>query len=198
MKMQLRVWLVLGAVTAGLTASSPAQARDLARPHIAPGTMIQPAKTFDEMLTGFEKEFVGAAGAMPAETYNFAPSAAIFAPGRKAEYAGVKTFAEQVKHVAQDNYAFGRAIGGLAVDTDVKAIGSLKGKDEIMAALTASFVFAHKALANLTEKNAFESVQENETRSSLAGGLVAHGYDHYGQMVEYLRMNAIIPPASRR
>jgi hypothetical protein len=26
---------------------------------------------------------------------------------------------------------------------------------------------------------------------------VAHGFDHYGQMVEYLRMNGIVPPASR-
>jgi uncharacterized damage-inducible protein DinB len=35
------------------------------------------------------------------------------------------------------------------------------------------------------------------TRLHLATFAVAHAYDHYGQMVEYLRMNGIIPPASR-
>jgi uncharacterized damage-inducible protein DinB len=35
------------------------------------------------------------------------------------------------------------------------------------------------------------------TRLHLATFGVAHAYDHYGQMVEYLRMNGIVPPASR-
>jgi hypothetical protein len=35
------------------------------------------------------------------------------------------------------------------------------------------------------------------TRLQLAEDVVAHSYDHYGQMVEYLRMNRIVPPASR-
>ena len=35
------------------------------------------------------------------------------------------------------------------------------------------------------------------TRVSLADFAVAHGFDHYGQMIEYLRVNGIIPPASR-
>ncbi len=36
------------------------------------------------------------------------------------------------------------------------------------------------------------------TRLALAMSLTGHPYDHYGQMVEYLRMNGIIPPASRK
>ncbi len=67
-----------------------------------------------------------------------------------------------------------------------------------MAALKASFVFAHKAIATLTVANAFDGVHGEQTRASLAGGLVAHGFDHYGQLVEYLRMNGIVPPASRK
>jgi len=38
----------------------------------------------------------------------------------------------------------------------------------------------------------------NATRLALASGAVGHCFDHYGQMVEYLRMNSIIPPASRQ
>jgi len=67
-----------------------------------------------------------------------------------------------------------------------------------VAAAQASFDFAHKAFAALTAKNAFESVRGDQTRASIAGGLVAHGFDHYGQMVEYLRMNGIVPPASAK
>ncbi|MFL6302677.1 MAG: hypothetical protein ACJ72H_03970 [Candidatus Sulfotelmatobacter sp.] len=37
----------------------------------------------------------------------------------------------------------------------------------------------------------------NSPRLRLAEFGVAHAYNHYGQMVEYLRMNGIVPPASR-
>jgi hypothetical protein len=80
----------------------------------------------------------------------------------------------------------------------VKALANIKGKDAAVAALQASFVFSHKAFGTLTAQNAFESVKGTDTRASLAGGLVAHAFDHYGQLVEYLRMNGIVPPASRK
>jgi hypothetical protein len=67
-----------------------------------------------------------------------------------------------------------------------------------VAALEASFVFTHKAIGTLTVANAFDSVRGDATRASLAGGVVAHGFDHYGQLVEYLRMNGIVPPASQK
>jgi hypothetical protein len=53
-------------------------------------------------------------------------------------------------------------------------------------------------MGTLTAQNAFESVHGSATKASLAGGLVAHANDHYGQLVEYLRMNGIVPPASRK
>jgi len=172
-------------------------------PAVAPGTMIEPAKSFDGMLSGFEEEMMGLAKAMPAEKYNFAPSAAIFVPAQKPDYLspndkGVRTFGQMVAHVAQANYFFGKSLSGTKSDVDVKAIGTLTDKDKIVAALTESFAFAHKAMGTLTAQNAFESVHGVDTRASLAGGLVAHGYDHYGQLVEYLRMNGLVPPASQK
>jgi hypothetical protein len=181
-----------------LTATLPSLAQATAAPTIAPGTMVEPAKSFDAMLTGFETEFTSAAKAMPADKYSFAPGPGTFAAGQKAEYKGVKTFAQEITHVTQANYFYGSAFGGLKVDVDTKKIGALTDKDQILAALAASFVFLHKAVATLTEKNAFESVHETDTRASTAGGVVAHGFDHYGQVVEYLRMNGIVPPASVR
>jgi len=50
----------------------------------------------------------------------------------------------------------------------------------------------------LTAENILQ-IAENTTSSRLhrATFAVAHAFDHYGQMVEYLRMNGIVPPASR-
>jgi hypothetical protein len=167
-------------------------------PKVAAGTVIDPAKTFDEMLTDFEKQMMGVAKAMPADKYNFAPSAAVFVPSQKTEYTGVRTFGSMVIHIAQANYYYGGAVGKVKPAIDVKALGELKDKDKIIAALEESFAFTHKAIATLTPANAFESVHGDSTRASLAGGVVAHGFDHYGQLVEYLRMNGIVPPASAK
>jgi uncharacterized damage-inducible protein DinB len=179
-----------------LLASLPAipmhgQMTDGQAPKIAPGTQIDPRVTFDAQLTAFEQEFTAAAKAMPAEKYGFAP--VNIAP---ADFKGVRTFGAEVTHVAQANYFYASSFGGIPVPAEGKGLDKLTGKDEILAALASSFAFAHKAVANLTKDNAFESVRGNQTRASLAGGVVAHGFDHYGQMVEYLRMNGIVPPAS--
>jgi hypothetical protein len=167
-------------------------------PKTAAGTQIDPAKSFDEVLSGFEKEMMGVAKAMPAEKYGFAPSAAVFVPSQKTEYTGVRTFGAMVIHIAQANYFYSGGLSGLKPDVDVKALSALKDKDKIVAALEASFAFTHKAIGTLTTQNAFESVRGDTTRASLAGGVVAHGFDHYGQLVEYLRMNGIVPPASQK
>jgi uncharacterized damage-inducible protein DinB len=169
-----------------------------AAPKIAPGTMMEPAKTFGDMLSAFEEEMMGLAKAMPAEKYGFAPSAEMFASSQKTEYKGVRSFGAMIAHIAQANYFYGGALSGLKPDVDVKGIGSLTDKDKLVAALGASFEFLHKAIGTLTPQNAFESVRGTQTRASLAGAVIAHGFDHYGQLVEYLRMNGIVPPASAK
>jgi uncharacterized damage-inducible protein DinB len=188
-----------GSILGGSVCGSVAQAQMTgAAPKIAPGTMVDPGKSFDGSLSGLEDELMGAVKAMPAEKFNFAPSAAIFIPSQKAEYTGVRSFGAMVIHIVQANYYYAGSLSGLKPEIDVKALGALKTKDEIVNALAASFVFSHKAMLTLTEKNAFESVHETDTRANLAGAVVSHGFDHYGQLVEYLRMNGIVPPASAK
>ncbi|MGA2502224.1 MAG: DinB family protein [Tepidisphaeraceae bacterium] len=147
-----------------------------------------------------EWEMMGAVKAMPEDKFGFAPGAAIFVPAQKTEFATVRTFAQQATHVAQANYFLFGFVSGMKPDADVKAIGSMTKKDDVVAALAASFAFGHKAIATLTVANAFEVVKTPEpgmqTRSTLAGFAIAHCNDHYGQMVEYLRMNGLVPPAS--
>jgi uncharacterized damage-inducible protein DinB len=166
----------------------------------AAGTMMSPAQSADEVLNLFEHEAMGVVNAMPADKYDFAPAAANFASGQGTKYEGVRTFAKEVSHVAQANYYFYSTLSGLKPDVDVKAIGAMTSKEQLVAALQGSFAFGHRAIATITRENAFESIKGVDgihTRQALADFAVAHGYDHYGQMVEYLRMNGIVPPGSK-
>jgi hypothetical protein len=163
---------------------------------IAPGSPVDPAKSLDAALTRVENLWMSAAQAMPADKYGFAPSAAIFVPGQKVQYEGVRTFAQIVTHTIQANYQYFSMIGSIKPDVDVKAIGDLKSKDDIVKALAATFAFAHKAVANVTAANAFQSVRGPQTPVTMFAGAIGHAEDEYGQAVEYLRMNAIVPPAS--
>lgn len=184
------------------TASAVAQGSmaPAAKAGMTAATMMEPAKAVDSQISGIESQMMGVVKAMPADKFNFAPAPDKFASGQTVKFDKVRTFAEQAKHVAQANYFFFALVSGLKPEADVAAIGKLTGKDEIVAALASSFAFGHKAAATLTAANAFEMVKIDEpgvyTRSTLATFSVAHAYDHYGQMVEYLRMNGLAPPAS--
>ena len=167
-----------------------------AAPAAAPGAAVDPAKSFDASVSQIERLWMGAAQAMPADKYSFAPSAAIFVPGQTVKYDGVRTFAQIVTHTIQANYSMFSAIGGIKPDVDTAAIAKLTSKDDIVKALADTFAFAHKAVANVTAANAFESVRGMQTRASMQAGAVGHAEDEYGQAVEYLRMNGIVPPAS--
>jgi hypothetical protein len=158
-----------------------------------------PAKALDDMLSMFEHETMGVVKTMPADKFSFAPSQEIFKPSQKVRFATVRTFGQEATHVAEANYSFYSSFSGLKPDVDVKKIGTLTKKDDIVAALAASFAFAHKAIATITPANAFQpikSVDGLNTRVTVAAFGVAHGNDHYGQMVEYLRMNGLVPPGS--
>ena len=163
----------------------------------AAGTLVAPAEALNSLLNMTESQMISLVKALPADKYGFAPSAAIFAPGQQTEYAGVRTFGGLVIHVAQAHYGLGSHLSGLKPNIDPTTLAKLSSKDEIVAAL-ASFAFDHKAIGTLTTANAFESVGGPFTRSTQAALIAVHASDDYGQMVEYLRMNGIVPPASRK
>jgi uncharacterized damage-inducible protein DinB len=154
-------------------------------------------QVLDRTVANLEYEFVPAVEAMPEDKFGFAPSG--------GEFKGVRTFAEQVKHVAAVNYLFGSAILGEKPPVDVGGESgptAIKSKEEIVSYLKDSFVYVHKAVQTVNEKNLVEPVKSpfgegSVTRLGLATSVAAHGFDHYGQMVEYLRMNGIVPPSSR-
>jgi hypothetical protein len=164
------------------------------------GTKEDPARAVDGLLSMMEFQVMGTAKAMPADKYSFAPAQGIFVPGQATQFDTVRTFVAQVTHLAQANYFF-FGWSGIKPDRDLKAMGSITMKDEAVAALEASFVYAHKAIANITPENAFVAIKPVDgfsTRVTIAAFAASHGFDHYGQMVEYLRMNGIVPPASAK
>ncbi len=160
------------------------------------GSPVTPAAMLDAMLSDFEHSMMNVAKAMPADKYNFAPTPANFAPGSPAKYDGVLAFGPMLIHVAQGIYNSFAQASGMKPDVDPKTLTSLKSKDEIVNALQQSFAFAHKATTAITPENAFLSVRGTRTRLSIAATGIAHSDDHYGQLVEYLRMNGVIPPGS--
>jgi len=198
----MRLRIVAAGIVLGIcTLSAMAQANvGTAAAKSAVGTITEPSKALDDMLNVFEQDVMGVVKAMPAEKYSFAPSAAIFAPTQTAKFDTVRTFAQQAIHLTEANYFFYGAVSGVKPDVDRKALDAMTKKDDIVAALAASFVFAHKAIATITPENAFVTIKGADglqTRATVAAFGVAHGYDHYGQLVEYLRMNGIVPPGSK-
>ena len=158
----------------------------------APAVQASPAQVFGKLISDQEEEIVAVAEAMPADKYNFAPT--------NGEFKTVRTFGQQLTHIAEAQYYF---FGGFGTKPtiDPKSLDKLTSKDDIVKAVKDSFAFAHQATLTMTPENAFEEIQERDgtnTRASITAFSIGHTENHYGQMIEYLRMNGIIPPASRK
>lgn len=162
---------------------------------IAQETVHPMAATIATWLTMIEKSFVGLADAMPAEKYAFKPT--------NGEFKDVRTFGEQVKHVACANVAFYNEIEKKTPPDGCETGGPspAKTKAELMAYLRESFAYAGRVLRTMTAANALEPAGGpyggQSTRLGLATLSIWHASDHYGQLVVYLRMNGIVPPASQ-
>jgi hypothetical protein len=155
----------------------------------------------DMQLSIEEREITGAADAMPEDKYSFAPT--------NGEFKGVRTFAQEVKHIATiNNQFFGGILGqpppapGSQFEAD-NGPDSVQTKAQILQYLHDSFVLGHKAIATINADNAFVAMKASpvpflRTPAAVAVFACAHAMDHYGQMVEYLRDNGIVPPASRQ
>jgi uncharacterized damage-inducible protein DinB len=194
-------------VVLGLAVGLSAQTAPATKAEPAPQAMASPkpaptlAGMFDMQLSALEKQFVAAAEAMPEEKFNFAPDS-LKIPG--ADYTGVRTFALEIRHVATANYAFWSPVTGDPMPATIKGPNGpeeLKTKAEIIKFLKDSFALGHKAIATLKSENTTEMLKTfrgEQPRLYLATFPIAHAFDHYGQMVEYLRMNGVVPPASRQ
>ena len=151
-----------------------------------------------------EYEVRSAAEAMPEEKYGYRPTEGKF-KNEKPEYGPpeMRTFAEQVKHVACANFAFAAELDGQKPPEacDKGGPSPAKTRKELLIYLRDSFAATRKSLGAIDTKNMFDPIEGPyagpNTRLGLAEVVVWHNADHYGQMVLYLRLNDIVPPASR-
>lgn len=155
----------------------------------------------DFILDIQERRVVEMAEVMPAGKYSFAPSGSGF--------QGVRTFAEQLRHIAADNYLLGAGILREEPPVDVghgeDGSDSVRTKSEIIDYLKASFTYMHRAARSIDDENIPIPTppiavwpKGTATRLGLALEDCVHTWDHYGQLVEYFRMNGMIPPESRK
>jgi hypothetical protein len=146
-----------------------------------------------------EKEIISAVDAMPADKFGFAPT--------DGEFKGVRTFGQMVKHLSATNHILAAAALGEAAPTDAgDELGpeNVRTKPEIFTYLKSSFMYLDKAIDAIGQANIpanaspISPLKGSEvTRLGLIVESLVHAFDHYGQMVEYLRMNGVVPPASR-
>jgi uncharacterized damage-inducible protein DinB len=156
------------------------------------------AAAVNQSFAMIARNFVSLADAMPADKWTFAPK-----DGRDGAFKDVRTFAQQVKHVACANVAFGSEIERKAPPAGCETGGPqpATSKAELMKYLRESFEYATNVLNTLTSGDALAPTDGpyagKSTRIGVATLAVWHASDHYGQLVVYLRMNGIVPPASR-
>jgi hypothetical protein len=162
----------------------------------APPPAKDSGHALSQMLGMVEWEVVGAAEAMPDDKYDFRPT--------QGEFKDVRTFGDQFRHVGYVNYVIASMLTGQKNPLDDPGKNengpALKTKAEIVKQLKDSFGALHKALETLSASNEMDQIDMfgmKAPKINAAALALAHPFDHYGQAVEYLRMNGIIPPASR-
>jgi DinB superfamily len=200
-----RVLLFIASVAAGAfitsaafrpAAMSAAVGASGSQQSLQPGPTI--ASVVDRDISAIEKQVIDASDAMPEDKFNFTPEA-LKIPN--SNYKGVRSFALQVKHIAASNWFIWSPLTGDKLPEGLKdgnGPANLQTKADTIKFLKDSFAIGHKAAATLTAENMLQSpAKSKSTRLHLAEFGVAHACDHYGQLVEYLRMNGIVPPASR-
>ena len=143
-----------------------------------------------------EGNFLGVAEAMPENKYSFVPTT--------GKFDDVRSFGEQVKHVACAQFAFFNEFEGKRPPEDCEKGGHepARTKSELIKYLKDSFDYSNHVLATLTAKNALDRVEGRyagpNTKLGISVVAVWHITDHYGQLVEYLRMNGIVPPMTQK
>jgi len=156
-------------------------------------------RALQSLLNLAEKVIIPAVDAMPADKFGFAPT--------DGEFKGVRTFGQMVKHLSATNHILAAAALGEEAPVDAgDEVGpeSVRTKSEIVNYLNGSFAHLSKAIEAIGQTNAsanpspISPLKKGEvTRSALVVEALMHACDHYGQIVEYLRMNRVVPPASR-
>ena len=165
----------------------------------APSTPPTIASVLDRSLSGIERNILRAADAVPEDKYDFSPATANI-PGDFKTPDPVRTLGQQFKHIGDALESYASAISGEKRESSADENGpkSVKTKHDVIAYLKSAFAQAHSAINTINQQNVVEPVAPGKpTRLALAVGMVGHSNNHYGQIIEYLRMNGMVPPESQ-
>ena len=198
--MQKVKWITILALwfaTGNLVAQAIRQVVDTKE--VAPLDAQREKRALQALLRIAEKEIIPAVEAMPADKFGFAPT--------EGEFKGVRTFGQMVKHLSATNYILAAAALGEQPPADAgDEVGpeAVRTKAEILDYLNGSFAQLYRATEAIGQTtpsvnaSPISPLNRGEvTRSALIVESLIHAFDHYGQMVEYLRTNGVVPPASR-
>lgn len=171
-----RVWIPLAA----LLIASPASAQ---MSHGGDASLAAMRGLY-ETVRGY---ITAAAEQMPEADYAFKPT------------PEVRSFGQLLGHVANAGYAFCAGATGEQGPTVADA-EKLASKAEIVAALHASFAFCDKAhqMDPMKGGEAVDFFGQQHTRLSVLAFNMGHDFEHYGNMVTYLRLKGMVPPSSQR
>ena len=157
----------------------------------AAAPQAQPDPTIASMRGGLDviKGYVTkAAEQVPEEMYAFKPT------------PDVRSLGQLFGHIADANFG----ICSMASGQKPEMQGIEKGKTskaDLAAALAASFKFCEAAFAGLTAASANETVKfflpGTHTRLSVLTFNTAHDFEHYGNIVTYMRLKGLVPPSSK-
>ena len=189
-------------VILGLPAASPSQGQKPTAAEMSKKETVASALLRTVSLQEYEVRSV--AEAMPENLYAYRPAEGKFKSEKPAfGPSEMRTFAEQVKHVACANFAFAAEFDGQQPPAvcDKGGPDPAKTKRELLIYLRNSFAAISKSFQAIKPENQFDPIEGPyagpNTRLGLAGVVIWHNADHYGQMAVYLRLNGIVPPPSR-
>ena len=151
-------------------------------------------RIFDKQLTAAEGEVMAIVETMPAIKFGFTPM--------EGSFTHARTFGVQARHIAfcLNEVATALLAEPMLPHADQEGPGNLTSKEDVVKYLKDAFAHAHKAIGTLTNENLLEQIRDpydeklRTTRLDAATIFLSHTWDHYGQMVEYLRMNNLVPP----
>jgi uncharacterized damage-inducible protein DinB len=188
----LSVLLFVFAFAAGTAYSQTPEKKNNEQPNVPKSI----ADSVSSTLSSAEGDLLGLAEAMPEDKYSFVPD--------RGDFQGVRSFGEQIKHVACAQFAFFNEFEGKKPPDDCEKGGRdpARTKSQLVTYLKDSFDYGNRVLATLTANNALDPIEGRyagpNTKLGISVVAVWHLTDHYGQLVEYLRMNGIVPPQTQK
>jgi uncharacterized damage-inducible protein DinB len=141
------------------------------------------------MLGGREKNTVAAFEEMPADKFDYKPT------------AEQMTFGHLAAHIAEANNYFCANVGEVAQPKTEELKGT-EGKEKLVAAMKASFEFCHIALEKANDASMTQDIKwfdgKQRPRAWAFLGLASSWADHYGAAAMYLRLNGLLPPTAKK